>query len=174
MWTKQKLTKATDSMSLNSTYAMPLKRRVLLQMIRRTSRIFPTEEKNSSISRARHRWDNWKRLKKAKLKRVLLLVFWNIAWRKSYIATKKSWYLRAQKNRKKLREVIRSLRNWFKGCETWTNLTSITVGIWITDWSGTQIKGSLRALNGHYSDHHLNNGHILSVIQKVIWITDIF
>ena len=37
---------------------MPLNLRVLLQRMRRTSRILPTDEKNSSMSRARHRWDS--------------------------------------------------------------------------------------------------------------------
>lgn len=53
-----KLTNATDSAFLNSMYAIPLKRLVLLHVINRTSRTLPTLEKNSSRSRARIRCDN--------------------------------------------------------------------------------------------------------------------
>lgn len=53
-----RLTSGTDSGSLNSMYAMPLKRFVLLHVIKRTSRTLPTLEKNSCKSRARIRCDN--------------------------------------------------------------------------------------------------------------------
>lgn len=52
------LTNGTDSGSLNSIYAIPLKRFVLLHVIKRTSRTFPTLEKNSSKSRARIRCES--------------------------------------------------------------------------------------------------------------------
>ena len=48
--------RGTDSKSLNSTYEIPLKRRVLLQTMSLTSRTLPTLEKKSSTSRARTRW----------------------------------------------------------------------------------------------------------------------
>lgn len=53
-----KLTSDTDSEFLNSMYAIPLNRFVLLHVIKRTSRTLPTLEKNSSKSRARTRCDN--------------------------------------------------------------------------------------------------------------------
>lgn len=52
------LTSGTDSAFLNSMYAIPLKRFVLLHVINRTSRTLPTALKNSSRSRARIRCDN--------------------------------------------------------------------------------------------------------------------
>lgn len=51
-------TSGTDSAFLNSTYEIPLNRFVLLQVIKRTSRTFPTLEKNSSKSRALIRCDS--------------------------------------------------------------------------------------------------------------------
>lgn len=52
------LTSGTDSGSLNSMYAIPLKRFVLLHVINRMSRTLPTLEKNSSKSRDRIRCDS--------------------------------------------------------------------------------------------------------------------